>query len=130
FGGSGSGKSVTMNLLLQSCHEQGSHVLVVDIGNSYQGLCDLSEGYYNTYTASSPLQLNPFWLPFGETPDIEKLESLKALILALWKMEEDPVVRSELVTLSNALQLYYGKVAEDSLLFPCFNTFYEFLRDE
>jgi len=45
-------------------------------------------------------------------------------------MEEDPVVRSELVTLSNALQLYYGKVAEDSLLFPCFNTFYEFLRDE
>jgi len=130
FGGSGSGKSVTMNLLLQSCHEQGSHVLVVDIGNSYQGLCDLSEGYYYTYTASSPLQLNPFWLPFGETPDIEKLESLKALILALWKMEEEPVVRSELVTLSNALQLYYGKVAEDSLLFPCFNTFYEFLRDE
>ncbi|HVU56059.1 MAG TPA: TraG family conjugative transposon ATPase [Puia sp.] len=130
FGGSGSGKSVTMNLLLQSYHEQGAHVLVVDIGNSYQGLCELSEGYYFTYTTSSPLQLNPFWIPFGEIPDIEKLESLKTLILALWKMEGEAIVRSELVTLSNALQLYYTKAAGDPFLFPCFNTFYEFLRDE
>jgi len=130
FGGSGSGKSVTMNLLLQSYHEQGAHVLVVDIGNSYQGLCELSEGYYFTYTSSSPLQLNPFWVPFGEMPDIEKLESLKTLILALWKMEGDTIVRSEMVTLSNALQLYYTGALEDPFLFPCFNTFYEFLRDE
>jgi len=130
FGGSGSGKSVTMNLLLQSYYEQGAHILVVDIGNSYQGLCELSEGYYFTYTPSSPLQLNPFWISFGEAPDIEKLESLKALILALWKMEGDTVTRSEIVTLSNALQLYYGKLVEHPSLFPCFNTFYEFLRDE
>lgn len=130
FGGSGSGKSVTMNLLLQSYHEQGAHVLVVDIGNSYQGLCELSEGNYFTYTASPPLKLNPFWIPFGEMPDIEKLESLKALILGLRKMEGDTIIRSEMVTLSNALQLYYAKVVEDAFLFPCFNTFYEFLRDE
>ncbi|HVV07248.1 MAG TPA: TraG family conjugative transposon ATPase, partial [Puia sp.] len=130
FGGSGSGKSVTMNLLLQSYHEQGAHVLVIDIGNSYQGLCELSEGYYFTYSASSPLQLNPFWTPFGEMPDIEKLESLKALILALWKMEGDTVTRSEMVTLSNALQLYYASAMEDPCLFPCFNTFYDFLRVE
>jgi len=130
LGGSGSGKSFFTNHLVRSYYEQGAHVVVVDIGNSYQGLCSLVEGYYFTYKEDAPLSLNPFWMPAGEVPDIEKKESLKALLLAIWKKEDEPFLRSEYVTLSNALQLYYEKLAGKPDLFPCFDTFYEFLRDE
>jgi conjugation system TraG family ATPase len=130
LGGSGSGKSFFTNHLVRSYYEQGAHVVVVDIGNSYQGLCSLVEGYYFTYKEDAPLSMNPFWMPPGEMPDIEKKESLKALLLAIWKKEDEPFLRSEYVTLSNALQLYYEKLLTTPDLFPCFDTFYEFLRDE
>ncbi len=52
------------------------------------------------------------------------------MLLALWKKDDETFNRSEYVALSNALQLYYEKLNKNSKLFPCFNTFYEFLRDE
>lgn len=130
LGGSGSGKSFFTNHLMRSYYEQGAHVVIVDIGNSYLGLCSLVKGYYFTYKEASPLSLNPFWMPAGETPDIEKKESLKTLLLALWKKEDEVFLRSEYVALSNALQLYYEKLASTPEIFACFDTFYEFLRDE
>ena len=62
--------------------------------------------------------------------DTEKKESIKTLLLALWKKSDESYNRSEYVALSNALQLYYDKLNKNDSLFPCFNTFYEFLRDE
>jgi len=130
FGGSGSGKSFFTNHMMRSYHERGAHILIVDIGNSYKGLCDLTRGYYFMYTEQSPLRLNPFWLPAGEAPDTEKRESLKTLLLALWKKEDETFLRSEYVALSHALQLYYQKVGENPGLFACFDSFYEFLSGE
>src|SRR5579859_473981 len=46
FGGSGSGKSVFMNHLMRSYYEQGSHIVIVDVGGSYSGLCKMLDGYY------------------------------------------------------------------------------------
>ncbi len=130
LGGSGSGKSFFTNHLLRSYYEQGSHILVVDIGNSYQGLCKLVGGHYFTYTDISPIRFNPFWLPDGVVLDVEKRESIKTLLLALWKKEDEAFLRSEYVALSNALQQYYKKLAVCRDIFPCFDSFYEFLEGE
>ena len=51
-------------------------------------------------------------------------------MLALWKRDNETYNRSEYVALSNALQLYFDKVKKEQELFPCFDTFYEFLKDE
>ncbi|MBN9384779.1 MAG: TraG family conjugative transposon ATPase [Chitinophagaceae bacterium] len=130
LGGSGSGKSFFTNHLLRSYYEQGAHIVVVDIGNSYQGLCNLLEGQYFAYTETDAIRFNPFWLPDGGAFDVEKRESIKTLLLALWKKEDEAFLRSEYVALSNALQQYYEKLGLRKDIFPCFDSFYEFLADE
>ncbi|HWJ27612.1 MAG TPA: TraG family conjugative transposon ATPase, partial [Flavisolibacter sp.] len=54
--------------------------------------------------------------------------SIKTLLLALWKKDSESFNRSEYVALSNALQLYYEHLEKNNSLFPCFDTFYEFLQ--
>lgn len=128
-GGSGGGKSMTMNHVLRSLYDQGTHCVTVDIGGSYKGLCTLVNGYYFTYSEAEPIQFNPFYIPAGEVLDTEKKESLKALLVSLWKKEDESFVRSEYVALSNALQGYYEHVAKQNV-FPSFNSFYEYLETE
>ena len=65
-----------------------------------------------------------------DTLDTEKKESIKTLLLALWKKDDETFNRSEYVALSNALQLYFDKVNKEADVFPCFDSFYEFLKDE
>jgi len=125
LGPSGSGKSFFTNHMGRSYYEQGSHVVLVDVGHSYKGLCDLVRGYYFTYSETDPIRFNPFYIGEGEVLDTEKKESIKTLLLALWKKDTETFRRSEYVALSNALQLYY----ESNTKFPCFNSFYEFLTE-
>lgn len=129
LGPSGSGKSFFTNHMVRSYYEQGSHIVLVDVGHSYKGLCDLVKGYYFTYQETNPIKFNPFHIAEGDSLDTEKKESIKTLILALWKKDNEVFKRSEYVALSNALTLYYAYVGEHEE-FACFNTFYEFLRDE
>ncbi|SDE65870.1 Bacteroides conjugation system ATPase, TraG family [Mucilaginibacter pineti] len=129
-GTSGGGKSMTVNHILRTLYDQGAHCVTVDIGGSYKGLCELVGGYYFTYEESNPIQFNPFYLPEGQTLDTEKKESLKALLVTLWKQEDQALIRSEYVALSNALSGYYRHLAERTELFPCFDTFYEYLENE
>jgi conjugation system TraG family ATPase len=126
IGPSGTGKSFATNHILHAYHAHQSYIVVVDMGNSYAGLCELLGGYYFTYTEDQPIRFNPFYLEDGLVPDTEKKESLKTLLVALWKKEDESFRRSEYVALSNALQLYYEK----EVAFRCFDSFYEFLRDE
>jgi conjugation system TraG family ATPase len=130
LGGSGSGKSFFINHLLRSYYEQGVHSVVVDIGGSYSGLSEWVNGYYFKFSETEPIRFNPFWLPEGEVLDIEKKESLKTLLVALWKREDEHFLRSEYVALSNALQLYYIHLEMHPEIFPCFNSFYEFLQEQ
>jgi conjugation system TraG family ATPase len=129
-GGSGGGKSMLCNHLFRSLYDQGAHIVIVDIGGSYKGLCELVGGYYFTYTESDPIRFNPFFLAPGETLDTEKKETLKALLVTLWKQEHETFNRSEYVALSNALQGYYTKLESDATLYPCFNSFYEYLQSD
>ncbi|MBB2143961.1 TraG family conjugative transposon ATPase [Pedobacter sp. LMG 31464] len=130
LGPSGSGKSFFTNHMVRSYYEQGAHVVLVDVGHSYKGLCDLVDGYYFTYSQENPIAFNPFFLSDGDVLDTEKKESIKTLLLALWKKDDENFRRSEYVALSNALTLYFEHLDSRSDIFPCFNTFYEFLQSE
>lgn len=130
LGPSGSGKSFFTNHIVRSYYEQGTHVVLVDVGHSYKGLCDMVKGYYFTYDEKNPIRFNPFYISEGDHLDTEKKESIKTLLLALWKKDDETFNRSEYVALSNALQLYYEKLDSDGSLFPCFDSFYEFLKDD
>ena len=127
-GTSGGGKSMTVNHILRSLYDQGTHCVTVDIGGSYLGLCELVGGYYFTYTEENPIRFNPFYIKTGEILDTEKKESLKALLIALWKQENERFNRSEYVALSNAIQGYYLHLEKNKDLFSCFNSFYEYLE--
>jgi len=126
LGPSGSGKSFFTNHMLRSYYEQGTHVVLVDVGHSYKGLCTLLKGYYFTYDEKNPIEFNPFYIGEGDVLDTEKKESIKTLLLALWKKDDETFNRSEYVALSNALQLYFDK----AISFRCFDSFYEFLQNE
>lgn len=128
-GTSGGGKSMTINHILHSLYQQHAHCVVVDIGGSYKGLCELLGGYYFTYEEDNPIQFNPFYLPKGQKLDVEKKESLKSLLVALWKQEHEQFNKSEYVALSNALSGYFFYLGQHKEIFPCFNTFYEFLQE-
>lgn len=130
LGPSGSGKSFFTNHMVRSYYEQGTHIVLVDVGHSYKGLCDLVNGYYFTYDESNPIKFNPFYISAGDSLDTEKKESIKTLLLALWKKDDETFNRSEYVALSISLQMYYERLGKDKKLFPCFNTYYEFIRDE
>ena len=130
LGPSGSGKSFFTNHMVRTYYEQGTHIVLVDVGHSYRGLCDLVKGYYFTYQEESPIRFNPFFIEGGKRPDTEKKESLKTLLLALWKKDDETFRRSEYVALSNALTGYYDHLLKTPGIFPCFNSFYEFLKGE
>ncbi|WP_290457039.1 TraG family conjugative transposon ATPase, partial [uncultured Alistipes sp.] len=83
LGPSGSGKSFFMNHLVRQYWEQGTHVVLVDTGNSYQGLCELvrrktkgEDGIYFTYTEEHPISFNPFYTD-DYVYDVEKKDSIK-----------------------------------------------------
>lgn len=136
LGPSGSGKSFFTNHMVRQYYEQGTHVLLVDTGNSYQGLCEMinrktngEDGVYFTYTEDNPIAFNPFYTDDGIF-DIEKRESIKTLILTLWKRDDEPPTRAEEVALSNAVSQYIDLIKANSDIKPSFNTFYEFVKNE
>lgn len=134
LGPSGSGKSFFTNHMCRQYWEQGTHIVLVDTGNSYQGLCNFinrrtngEDGVYFTYTEKNPISFNPFYTDDGVF-DIEKRESIKTLIMTLWKRDNEPPTRSEEVALSNAVSLYIERIKIDESVLPSFNTFYEFVK--
>lgn len=135
LGPSGSGKSFFTNHMVRQYYEQGAHVLLVDTGNSYQGLCELikgktkgEDGVYFTYTDDNPIAFNPFYTDDGVF-DIEKRESIKTLILTLWKRDDEPPTRAEEVALSNAVSGYIELIKKENI-FPSFNGFYDYVKGD
>ena len=134
LGPSGSGKSFFTNHMIRQYYEQGTHIVLIDTGNSYQGLCEMinrktgdEDGIYFTYTDENPIAFNPFYTD-DKVFDIEKRESIKTLLLTLWKKDNEPATRSEEVALSNAVSLYIERIKTDAEIEPSFNTFYEFVQ--
>ena len=135
LGPSGSGKSFFMNHMVRQYYEQGTHVVLVDTGNSYQGLCEMinkktkgEDGIYFTYTEENPISFNPFYTD-DFVFDVEKKDSIKTLLLTLWKSEDDKITKTESGELGSAVTAYIDRIKADRSIIPNFNTFYEFMRD-
>ncbi|TDX01839.1 TraG family conjugative transposon ATPase [Dinghuibacter silviterrae] len=130
FGPSGSGKSNFTAHMVRSYYDQGAHVLVLDIGHSYEGLCRLLGGYYFTYDGSHSLEFNPFFIEGGGAPDDDKREAIRALLLVLSGKDQATVRRTEEVALMEAITTFYAYLALHPDVFPCFDAFYTFLRED
>ncbi|WP_116108859.1 TraG family conjugative transposon ATPase [Lewinella sp. IMCC34191] len=130
LGPSGSGKSFIVNHLLHNYYKQGSHVVLVDVGGSYYGTCKYVGGLYFEYTESDPISFNPFLIGEGDTLDTEKKESLKTLLVTIWKSQDKSVEQAEYVALSTAISMYYEHLDACPHIDPSFDSFYEFMRGD
>ena len=136
LGPSGSGKSFFMNHLVRQYYEQNSHIVLVDTGNSYQGLCEMihrktkgADGIYYTYSEEKPISFNPFFTDDYKF-NVEKKDSIKTLLLTLWKSEDDKITKTESGELGSAVSAYIKKIQQDRSIVPCFDTFYEYMLND
>ena len=106
LGPSGSGKSFHMNSVVRQLHEQGTDVVMVDTGNSYEGLCEYLGGKYISYTEEKPITMNPFNITQAEL-NIEKIDFLKNLILLIWKGSDTKVTELEFRIVEQMVTDYY-----------------------
>ena len=106
LGPSGSGKSFHMNSVVRQLHEQGTDVVMVDTGNSYEGLCEYLGGKYISYTEVRPITMNPFRIN-REEYNIEKIDFLKNLILMIWKGSHSQIPEIEFRIVEQIIIDYY-----------------------
>lgn len=130
LGFSGSGKSFCMNHVMRHYYEQDSHIIIVDMGNSYEAQCLLvnettggRDGIYYIYTEENPIAFNPFFTA-DRIYDVEKKESLKALVLSLWRRGGD-MKDTERVAVENSVTLYIRRIQSGAAP-ASFNAYYEF----
>lgn len=106
LGPSGSGKSFHMNSVVRQLHEQGTDVVMVDTGNSYEGLCEYFGGKYISYTEERPITINPFRIN-REEMNVEKTGFLKNLVLLIWKGTQGTVTKTEDRLIEHVITEYY-----------------------
>lgn len=106
LGPSGSGKSFHMNSVVRQLHEQGTDVVMVDTGNSYEGLCEYFGGKYISYTEDKPITMNPFRI-HREEMNVEKTGFLKNLVLLIWKGTQGTATKTESRLVEQVITEYY-----------------------
>ena len=106
LGPSGSGKSFHMNSVVRQLWEQNTDIVMVDTGNSYEGLCEYVGGKYIAYTEDKPITMNPFNISKREL-NIEKIDFLKNLILLIWKGSEVQIPKLEFRVVEQLVTEYY-----------------------
>ena len=107
LGPSGSGKSFHMNSVVRQLWEQNTDVVMVDTGNSYEGLCEYVGGKYISYTEEKPITMNPFRIKREEL-NVEKTGFLKNLILLIWKGSQATISKTEDRLIAQVITEYYG----------------------
>lgn len=106
LGPSGSGKSFHMNSVVRQLWEQNTDVVMVDTGNSYEGLCEYVGGKYISYTEEKPITMNPFRINREEL-NVEKTGFLKNLVLLIWKGSQGTVTKTEDRLIDQVITEYY-----------------------
>ena len=107
LGPSGSGKSFYVNSMVRQAHEQNTDIVLVDTGNSYEGLCEYFNGKYISYTEEHPITMNPFRITEAEW-NIEKLGFLKNLVMLIWKGSQGTVTKTEDRLIEQVINEYYS----------------------
>lgn len=94
------------NSVVRQLHEQGTDVVMVDTGNSYEGLCEYFGGKYISYTEERPITMNPFRIN-REEMNVEKKGFLKNLVLLIWKGTQGTVTKTEDRLIEHVITEYY-----------------------
>ena len=128
LGPSGSGKSFHMNSVVRQMWEQNTDVVMVDTGNSYEGLCEYVGGKYISYTDEHPITMNPFAIKREEL-NIEKIGFLKNLIMLIWKGTQGEVSKTEDRLIEQVITEYFDEYfMKKQIENLSFNTFYEYSK--
>lgn len=106
LGPSGSGKSFHMNSVVRQLWEQNTDVVMVDTGNSYEGLCEYVGGKYISYTEEHPVTMNPFKIQRQEL-NVEKMDFLKNLVMLIWKGNAAVPSKIEELLIEQVIKEYY-----------------------
>jgi conjugation system TraG family ATPase len=130
-GGSGTGKSVWMNKLIDQDLEMGYHVIILDVGHSYKDQCTIKNGIYKDSRDQKSLASNIFLCDKDNAdnwiPDDDKLLFVHTVILTIWKSVSS-VENSTHAILFEIVEGFYHHINETNQ-FPTFKLFYEFARD-
>lgn len=108
IGPSGSGKSFHMNSVVRQLLEQQTDVVMVDTGDSYEGICGYYGGTYISYSKEKPISMNPFkvtaeeyGLNFGE-----KKNFLKSLVFLIFKGSAFPSKIEDMIVNQTLVEYY------------------------
>ena len=108
IGPSGSGKSFHMNSVVRQLLEQGTDVVMVDTGDSYEGICGYFGGIYISYSKEKPISMNPFKVTDEEYNQNfgEKKNFLKSLIFLIFKGNEAPTKIEDMIINQTIVEYY------------------------
>lgn len=108
LGPSGSGKSFFMNTVMRQYREQDTDIVIIDTGDSYEGLCSYFDGTYISYSKEKPISMNPFKVTDAEYNENfgEKKNFLKSLIFQLFKGAESPTKLEDAVINQTIVEYY------------------------
>lgn len=108
LGPSGSGKSFFMNTVMRQYREQDTDIVIIDTGDSYEGLCSYFDGTYISYSNEKPISMNPFKVTDAEYNENfgEKKNFLKSLIFQLFKGAEFPTKLEDAVINQTIVEYY------------------------
>lgn len=108
LGPSGSGKSFFMNTVMRQYREQDTDIVIIDTGDSYEGLCSYFDGMYISYSKEKPISMNPFKVTDAEYNENfgEKKNFLKSLIFQLFKGAEFPTKLEDAVINQTIVEYY------------------------
>lgn len=108
LGPSGSGKSFFMNTVARQLYEQNTDMVIVDTGDSYEGISSYFNGVYISYTKEHPISMNPFKVTVDEyTQNFgEKKNFLKSLIFLIFKGAQPPSKIEETIINQTIVEYY------------------------
>lgn len=135
LGPSGSGKSFFMNKYLRSCYVSGQHCFLIDVGDSYRGLCHIikeesggKDGTYYTFEKGKPISFNPFRnVKRFSQADSEAMNFLFTLMVTLWKNGKVEISSSAEKYVRESISAFLRQW--DQVFDPVFNDYFVFVRD-
>ena len=108
IGPSGSGKSFHMNTVVRQLLEQNTDVVMVDTGDSYEGICGYYKGTYISYSKEKPISMNPFKVTKEEYAQNfgEKKNFLKSLVFLIFKGNAVPTKIEDMLINQTIVEYY------------------------
>ena len=97
-----------MNSVVRQLLEQGTEVVMVDTGDSYEGINAYFGGTYISYSKENPISMNPFKITDDEYNQNfgEKKNFLKSLIFLIYKGNEAPTKIEDKVINQTIVEYY------------------------